>query len=524
MTEPQAPAQRRWRAACPNCGAPVEFASAASPSAVCSFCRSTLLREGEVLRRTGESAEVFSDYSPLQIGSMGRHQGEPFTILGRVQLAYEGGSWNEWHAIFDNSGRSAWLSEDNGRFVLSLPQELQGPAPILDNLVLGSQQIVNGLPFRVAARTQSKLHAAQGELPHAPQLGQAVEVVELRSARDEVGSLEYLESKPPPRWSLGKAVELAELQLTNLREESAANWQGRSLQCPNCGAPIQPALGTSRSISCGQCQAVVELEGDPNGALNFHKQAIGLEPPIPLGRTGSLAMIKGGAKAPWQVVGFLERCSSPDDEGEQYFWREYLLFNKDKGFSFLVDASDGWSLVRVLTGAPELVMNSARWQGQTFALKEKYTAVTTHVLGEFYWRVAKNEKGGVTDFESREGQMLSREQSGNEITWSLGRRLDANEIAAAFGLDPTQKARIASDAKPTGNLGDTFKGILVFAVIALLLVGLIRACSSDDCEPYKNQFGSASPEYKQCRASHRSSSYSSGSGSGGWSGGGGGHK
>ena len=43
--------QRAWRAACPNCGAPVEFASAASASAVCSFCRSTLLREGDALRR-----------------------------------------------------------------------------------------------------------------------------------------------------------------------------------------------------------------------------------------------------------------------------------------------------------------------------------------------------------------------------------------------------------------------------------------------------------------------------------------
>ena len=63
MTEPTA--QRRWQAACPNCGAPVEFASAASASAVCSFCRSTLLREGDALRKMGTSAELFEDYSPL---------------------------------------------------------------------------------------------------------------------------------------------------------------------------------------------------------------------------------------------------------------------------------------------------------------------------------------------------------------------------------------------------------------------------------------------------------------------------
>ena len=53
----EATAQRKWRAACPNCGAPVEFASAASASAVCSFCRSTLLRDGETLSFGGGAAE-----------------------------------------------------------------------------------------------------------------------------------------------------------------------------------------------------------------------------------------------------------------------------------------------------------------------------------------------------------------------------------------------------------------------------------------------------------------------------------
>ncbi len=110
--------QRAWRAACPNCGAPVDFASAASASAVCGFCRSTLVRDGEALRRIGLSAELFDDHSPLQLGVRGTRQGLDFTLVGRLQYAYEGGTWNEWHALFDN-GRSAWLSEDNGAYVLS---------------------------------------------------------------------------------------------------------------------------------------------------------------------------------------------------------------------------------------------------------------------------------------------------------------------------------------------------------------------------------------------------------------------
>ena len=523
MAENQAPAQRRWRAACPNCGAPVEFASASSASAVCGFCRSTLLREGEVLRRTGESAELFADYSPLQIGTQGRFQNEPFTILGRVQLAYAGGRWSEWHAYFDNSGKSAWLSEDNGRFVMSWPLPLSQP-PKREELKLGAQQVVDGQGFRVAALTESTLHAAEGELPQAPKLGEAVFVAELRSSRNEVGSLEYVAGQDP-RWSLGQTVDLPALQLANTREESAASWAGRSLQCPNCGAAIQPELSQSQSITCGQCQAVVNLEGDPNADLRFHQQAIGTEPPIPMGRTGRISLERDGAKLPWQVVGFLERCTTPDEEGEQYYWREYLLFNQQQGFAFLVDATEGWSLVQVLTGSPDLVMNSARWQGKTYSLHERYSALTTHVLGEFYWKVQRNERTEVTDYRGA-GGVLSREQSGNEITWSLGRTLDSAEVGAAFGLDKLQRARIQNDPKPvSGSLGDSLKGILIFVVIAILMVVMIKACTRDDCEPYKQQFGAESPEFKQCKVSQRSGYVRGGSG-GSWSGGfgGGGHK
>ena len=79
-----------------------------------------MLRDGETLRRIGTSAELFDDHSPLQLGAAGRLQGLAFTLVGRLQYGYEGGTWNEWHALFDaddGRGRSGWLSEDNGAYV-----------------------------------------------------------------------------------------------------------------------------------------------------------------------------------------------------------------------------------------------------------------------------------------------------------------------------------------------------------------------------------------------------------------------
>ena len=55
--------------------------------AVCTFCKSTLVREDDALRRIGQSAELFDDHSPLALGTRGRYQGEPFLLVGRVQMA-----------------------------------------------------------------------------------------------------------------------------------------------------------------------------------------------------------------------------------------------------------------------------------------------------------------------------------------------------------------------------------------------------------------------------------------------------
>jgi hypothetical protein len=65
------PSQRTYRAPCPGCGAPVDFKSAQSTHAVCGFCQSTVVRDGDKLKRLGKMAELFDDHSPLQLQASG---------------------------------------------------------------------------------------------------------------------------------------------------------------------------------------------------------------------------------------------------------------------------------------------------------------------------------------------------------------------------------------------------------------------------------------------------------------------
>ncbi|MDP1792178.1 MAG: DUF4178 domain-containing protein [Methylibium sp.] len=543
-TEPSP--QRAYRAACPNCGAAVEFRSAASALAVCSYCRSTLLREGDALRRIGQSAELFDDHSPLQLGTAGRWQGAAFTLVGRLQVRYAGGSWNEWHALFDSADptdtapRSGWLSEDNGGYVFGFeapapPEALPPP----EALRVGAQQVLARESWSVASVTTAKLGAAEGELPFVPALERAYVVAELRNARGEVASIDYGPASDgrPPRWYVGRGLQLAELALSGLREDgSTRELKGRTLACPSCGASLAVQLDSTQSIVCPQCHAVVDL-GAPGaqGAgvdLKHYAQdtpgVAGGQPLIALGRSGTLTLGAGGP-LPWQVVGYVERCTLPEaGDDEQSFWREYLLYNRQAGFAFLVDAEDGWSWVRPLTGAPQVSGATARWQGDSYRELYRYSGQITYVLGEFYWRLARGERTRNTDYRGPGGKQLNREETGEggdaEVTWSAGAALDADVLLKAFKLDDGQRTALQRDAKPVSTQGfGGMAGLFLFLLFVVVVFSMVR-CGRDDCSELRRTYGEASNEYQSCARNSGSGGRSSGGSYGGFSTGGGGHK
>jgi hypothetical protein len=545
----------------------VDFASAASASAVCSFCRSTLLRDGEALRSIGVSAELFDDHSPLQLGTTGTLQGVRFTLVGRLQYRYADGTWNEWHALFEGTGKSAWLSEDNGAYVLSVDQPALADAPREDELHAGERRLVGGQAWSVASVVRASLIAGLGELPRPPRLAGAgplpsgpptlseggggtptpgapsfsgeFTVADLRNEHGDVGTLDYAEPGAP-QWSIGRSVALADLKLQGLREGAAEKTLSKQgFECPSCGAPLKPLLDSSKAIACGQCHAVVDVSKGPGADLQHYAQnnsgAQGAGPLIPLGSTGRLALGVEGA-LDWQVVGYQERCDEPgaDSDDEQSFWREYLLYHRTAGFAFLVDAEDGWSWVRPLTGAPVAKGQGASWNGVDYRKLYSYPAKSTWVLGEFYWQVRKNERAMVTDYAGPGGAKLAREQTGQEVVWSAGQALDVKVVGQAFGIQPGALAAMRRDASPLSGLAPSSlsgsggmglsQGVVILVVVVVVML-LMAQCSSDSCKQERQAFGEASAEYQQCQRNHSSGGFRSSGGSfGGFSSGGGGHK
>jgi hypothetical protein len=290
-------------------------------------------------------------------------------------------------------------------------------------------------------------------------------------------------------------------------------------------------------MSCPQCRAVVDLSQGVGGELAHYAQNNsgpgGLQPQIPLGSTGRLAL---GAEGPldWTVVGYMERCDLPEagDDEEQTFWREYLLYHRTAGFAFLVDAEDGWSWVRPMTGSPLVTGRGAKVGETAFTERWRYAAKVTWVQGEFYWRVRRDEKAQVTDYDGPRGAKLSREATANEVVWSLGQAIDASAVASAFRIASSGRAAFSRDAGPLSGLttaksggSGLSQGLVILVVVIVVIVLMARCTDDDDCDQVRASFGESSNEYQQCQRNHASGGFrSSGGAFGGFSSGGGGHK
>ncbi len=507
MAEPSA--QRAYRAACPGCGAPVEFRSAQSTHAVCSFCKSTVVRDGDKLARVGKMAELFDDHSPLQLMASGHWQDKAFTLVGRLQYKASTGTWTEWNALFDD-GSAGVLGEDNGAYVFSLPAAMQREAPLASQFRVGATTAIGGKSFSVASNDQVSLMSAQGELPKLPPLGQPFAMVELRSADGEVLSIDY--GTQPPLATRGRAVLLDELKMSGLRDESAKEEKGRQFSCPNCGAQVEVSLATSKSITCRSCNSIIDLSAGIGGELRHAMQDEPVQPLIPLGTTGQLQGVQ------WQVVGYQHRMGhEPDDADEHFGWDEYLLYNRKRGFVFLVDSEEGWSVVKPATGAPTLSGTgdaaSATYLGTKYQHKYSYEAETTYVAGEFYWQVERGQKTFNRDFAKGDA-MLSLEQTPREVTWSSGGKIASDAVAKAFKLEDKKDLMKREDAGPTSSgSGIGCITIIVLVIIVLVFLALVRACTSNEDGSSNYSSGSSS-----------GGSYRSGGGSYGGYSSGGGHK
>ena len=464
---------------CPSCGAQIEFKSGQSIVVICEYCRSAVARTDRDLKDLGKVAELVDTGSPLDVGLRGKWKDVPFELTGRAQLGHEmGGQWDEWYATFSN-GWLGWLAEAQGRFYLTfqypVPEGVQ--LPPFDQLQLGQQ--VPGLPWptplMVAETGRATALGAKGEIPYLLTPGETYYYADLSGADRAFGTLDYNQS--PALIFLGHELTLAELGITTTRtpEKEERRVDAAAVSCPNCGGPLElRAPDKTERVTCPNCNSLLDVN---QGRLEFLKalEKQWFQPLIPLGTAGEVPEGK------MTVIGAMAR--SVTIEGTQYFWSEYLLYNPQIGFRWLVHSDEHWNYVRAVP--PGEVNETGKWanyRGKNYRIFQDAQARVEAVQGEFYWKVEAGEQVRGVDYVAPP-YMLSKEVSTvyitdpsdankkkratGEINWSLGTYIPVQQIEKSFGVSGLPRPKGVAPNQPYKHWW-IYKYWIAFLILTLL--------------------------------------------------------
>ena len=461
---------------CPACGGPVEFKVSSSLVTVCGFCNSAVARSDRKVEDQGKIADLVDTGSPLAVGATGKFGKKHFTIVGRVQYAHPaGGVWNEWYLSFPGD-RWGWLSEAQGKYHLMfqrrIPSSLSLPAR--DELSVGATVKLGKHEFTTVEIGEATCASAEGEIPWGFTPGAPHDFVDLHGADDVLATLEYGES---PSLFVGKEIQLPALNIEEVQwaitnEPTLAALQ---LNCPHCaGALTLHAPDKAERVVCHYCSSVLDAS---QGNLTYlktlqHQERFNLR--IPLGTEGKLF----GKK--YTVIGWMRRVVKY--EGTSYPWTEYLLYNDDIGFRWLVHSDYHWSFVEPVSAAKVARSHdSVTYEGQRFRLYDRSTAVVRNVLGEFYWRVEVGERVRAEDYIAPP-RMISIEKSktdrSEEVNYSVGQYLEVQQVEEAFGLQELNRPWSVGVIQPSPTVGAA--PFLMWPIFLFVLVVIRAAFSASD--------------------------------------------
>lgn len=459
---------------CPSCGAEVKFRSHASVMAVCEYCSTRVLKDGDAVKDLGKISAVLEDYSPIQIGTAGTLGGRPFTVIGRIQLRYSAGMWNEWFLNFDD-GKTSWLGDSSGMYTITAEYAGDAQLPAFEELLPGRNYPINGSPYTAAEIRVADCVGGQGELPFAVDDGYQARVADFRRGVEFI-TLDYSDA-PRPVVYTGLAVTLESLQCQLLRDDdtiqrAAGRYRGKldALDCPSCGSPIKYLPGITANLVCPACATRIDAASPKAQVVAAGERVAAVPLSLELGATARIN------NQDFTIIGMMRRA---DDEGTQ--WNEYLMYGPRAGFSWLVETDEGWSGANVLAEWP---LWYAPGSGQVTVDKVKferlydYGAVVTYAVGAFNWRVAAGDRTRVEEFQA--GQLrLASETTREEMTWSRSAPVSADQLALWFGKAFTGRVKSPSRTKPFANnrYRNTAKYIIWF-MLALNAIPLLTNFSA----------------------------------------------
>jgi hypothetical protein len=249
----------------------------------------------------------------------------------------------------------------------------------------------------------------------------------------------------------------------------------KQFNCPQCGSPLDlKNAGKSKSVICPACHSQIDLTGtDYQVVGNVGTRRTPEMTPFEIGTRGTVA---GEEHA---IIG---RVRYRDDEDA---WDEWLLLSASGDYRWISeDEDEGMVLWHSFTPTQPVDPNTVH-QGATIDLgegparvRERGSARIDYLEGELTW---KARVGDTMEYIDAEGasQLYSIEWTTDEIEFWRGQRVQAREVATAFGISPS--AAVGSPKLAVSGISALI-GLVICIVAAFVVVAAVGSGSSQAME------------------------------------------
>ncbi|MEO0606265.1 MAG: DUF4178 domain-containing protein, partial [Myxococcota bacterium] len=244
---------------CPNCGAPQERRNPGIQVIVCDRCDSTLYDRDGVLAQ-GERSVVAEPRSDIVVGANGRLANLSVEVIGRIQLAYSGGRWDEWY-VRDHEGRDLWLVEDERRYTLEW--RIDPPAGVTPTLQIGDRVELDDAIYEVRETGPGRVEGGEGQLPRDFRPGEDIRYVDLAEIDGHRQLLvEFGDDGAEAFAGRDLRPEQVVFPPRPDRGTTGAEPEASVLTCSNCGSSLVLPKQGERAVqaTCANCNSVLALD------------------------------------------------------------------------------------------------------------------------------------------------------------------------------------------------------------------------------------------------------------------------
>lgn len=487
---------------CGNCGADVPITSPATLTVTCGHCNVMSRRTDVDLETIGEVALAAPLRSHFAIGTEGSFDARPFVVRGQVQLDHGAGLWNEWAAETEQGW--LWISEAQGEVHVYEELHVSNPPdrsrlPDMDPdtgdfSYGGGDQFLAGRRINIDGKRswmikeigRGDVITVRGELPVDLRAGTRTTYVDLVRGGGEVATLDF--TRPGETEVLtGRRVGLDELVLdpSTQPDDEAETVKSERVTCSNCGGVIE-VVDPEKALTLGCVHCGTLLQRGTH-LEDYHAveaaERIEREPDIKIGSVGEL----GGEEL--TVIGYLRRGVRAD--GRLYPWSEYLLRTPEGAYRWLVESDGHFTLARPASpSAFPRTGGGLKVDGERARAFSTGKAMVDSVLGEFYWQVRTGETVEANDYVlPTRGLMVSVESTDLEISASLGRHLDREEVMSAFPGADLPRVRGVGAVQPSPFAPGVVWKAFGAAVVALFVLGIALRSSAANEVVHQGTYG-----------------------------------